>query len=387
LSDRAGLAGKRPLIAAGLYSYKIGGSERVGAQLAIEYATRGYQVVCFAFHGTQGPFRDYLESRGVECVDLNYLSRNRVLRRLTYRPELYRFLRARQVDAIHVHHALGLTLGGAAMHRARVKRVVMTEHAIFQLEEQPAYRRDAAKCCRYATAITGVHSGITDYFRDHLNVPADRLHVVTNGVPGFVGNAAARGRVRRALDISDSCFTFLYVGRLEAVKDLPTLLKAVNRLGDSSRRNIRVFLAGDGAERGALEQLSRSLEVQDTVTFLGARSDVDDLLNAVDAFVMTSSTEGLPMALIEAMAAGLPCIATAVGGIPQVLSDHAGLLVPPNDPAAVANAMLQLSSETALRQCIAENALRRIRSQYGLEPVVTKYLELLGLPDRWPDKV
>ena len=90
------------------------------------------------------------------------------------------------------------------------------------------------------------------------------------------------------------------------------------------------------------------------------------------------------MALIEAMAAGLPCVATAVGGIPAVLSGDSGLVVPPHDPGAVAQALTRLSGDEDLRRRLAERALRKAQMQYGLEPVVNAYLELLGLPPRWP---
>jgi glycosyltransferase involved in cell wall biosynthesis len=260
----------------------------------------------------------------------------------------------------------------------------MTEHALFQLQEQASYRRSSARYCRFASAITGVHSGITDYFRDHMGVPANRLHVIPNGVPRFTRDAETRRRIRTALGVDDSTFAWLYLGRLEDVKDLRTLLKAVARLSESTRRTIRVFLAGDGSERAALESLCQSLNLAATVTFLGERSDVRELLNMADAFVMTSRTEGLPMALIEAMAAGLPCVATAVGGIPAVLSGDAGLVVPSRDPDAIAQALTRLAGDELLRRQLAERALRKVQTQYGLEPVVTAYLELLGLPARWP---
>jgi hypothetical protein len=128
-----------------LYSFRIGGSERVGAQLVVEYAARGYEVVCFAFHGTTGPFRDYLESWGIESVDLNCLTRARVVRRVTYQLELCAFFRRRGVHALHVHHAIALTLCGLPARCAGVKRTVMTEHAIFQLEERQTYRRSTAR--------------------------------------------------------------------------------------------------------------------------------------------------------------------------------------------------------------------------------------------------
>jgi glycosyltransferase involved in cell wall biosynthesis len=380
------LASRRdpPLIAQGLFSFQIGGSERVGAQLGVEYAARGYRVVCFAFYDSAGPFRDQLEACGVECLDLDYTTRTPTLRRLGYQLEFYRFLRNRRVDALHVHHATALILCGIPARLAGVQRVMMTEHAIFQLQERPNYRRSAARYCRYATAITGVHAGITDYFRDHIGVPADRLHVIPNGAPQFTHDSQARNRMRAVLGMDDSSFVCLYVGRLEAVKDLGTLLKAVVKLSEPARRIIRVLLAGDGSERTALESMCRSLGIGATVTFLGARSDVPALLGMADAFVMTSSTEGLPMALIEAMAAGLPCVATAVGGIPELLSGDAGLVVPPNEPEAVAHALTRLAGDEPLRRQIAVRALRKVERQYGLEPVVTSYLGLLGLPSYWP---
>lgn len=377
-------ANDRPLIAQGLYSFQIGGSERVGVQLAIEYVARGYRVVCFAIHGSQGPFRDQLESVGIECVDLDYLARPRLVRRVTYPLELYRFFRKRNVRALHLQHSIGLNLCGLAARRAGIEHIVMTEHDIFQLEDKPAYLRESSRKVGYATAITGVHVGITDYFRDRLGVPAERLHAIPNGVPPVTADARARQQLRASLAIDDATFVCIYVGRLEAVKDLPTLLRAAAALPAPVRRSMRVVIVGDGSERAALETLHLSLGLAESVRFLGARSDVQAVLNMADAFVMTSLTEGLPMALIEAMAAGLPCVATAVGGIPAVLADGAGITVPPANPSAVAEALTQLADNEPLRRRLAERGRQKVQSQYGLEPVVTAYLALLGLPAHWP---
>jgi glycosyltransferase involved in cell wall biosynthesis len=215
-------------------------------------------------------------------------------------------------------------------------------------------------------------------------VPSDRLHVIPNGVAEIVRDEQTRKRMRQALGLDESVFVCLYVGRLEAVKDLGTLLAGVAKLSDTIRRHMRVYLAGDGSERSALEASSRSLRLEGTVTFLGARSDVPDLLSMADAFVMSSRTEGLPMALIESMAAGLPCVATAVGGIPAVLSEGCGISVPPGNPQAIAEALTELAQDSRLRRQLGELASRKIRSEYGLQPVVTSYLRLMGLPASWP---
>jgi glycosyltransferase involved in cell wall biosynthesis len=131
-----------------------------------------------------------------------------------------------------------------------------------------------------------------------------------------------------------------------------------------------------------LEARRDSLGLHDHVKFLGARNDVANLLIAADAFVMSSRTEGLPMALLEAMASGVPCVATEVGGIPELLGDQRGLLVPPGDPERLAEAMTSITRSENLRAQLSSKALERVRASYALAPVVDKYLRLLGLPPR-----
>ena len=373
-----------PVIAEGLFSFQIGGSERVGADLAIEFHRRGYRVLSFAFYDSDGPIRAELEARGIACVDLNYTTRHRLTRRLTYQLEFRRFLRREKVRALHVHHATALILCGLPARLAGVPRVVMTEHALHQLQERPAYRQSSRRYCRTAHAITAVHPGIADYFHDELAVPRERLHFVPNGVRMPQKDTAAYHRLRATLGVPPDCFLFVFVGRLHPAKDLSTLLRATAALPPSARAQTRVILIGDGAERARLETECRSLGLTGTLEFLGARTDATTLLGAADGFIMTSITEGLPMALLEAMAAGLPCISTAVGGIPELLADGAGLLAPSGDPAAIAQAMITLMRDAPLRLQLGGQARRKVAASNDLDQVATAYLALLGLPPRWP---
>jgi glycosyltransferase involved in cell wall biosynthesis len=370
---------KRAVIAQGLFSYQIGGSERVGAELAIEFQRRGHQVICFGLYDTNGPIRGELEQAGIECVDLNYETRLSPLRRLTYGIEFYRFLRNRRVDGLLLHHATALILCGIAARLARTPRVVMTEHAIHQLRERPDYRRTATRYCRYADVITAVDPGIADYFRDEMHVPAERLVYIANGVRVRTATAEQRAAMRTACGVGPENFVFLFVGRLQPVKDVGTLLQAFALLSRETRQRARLLIAGDGPERAALTALAASLGIAAEVNFLGPRGDIPQLLTAADAFVMTSVTEGQPMALIEAMAARLPCIATSVGGIPALLDDRAGLLTPPSSPPATAAAMQQLMDSATLREECVTQAMRKIEARHSLERVVDAYLEALGV--------
>jgi glycosyltransferase involved in cell wall biosynthesis len=369
----------RYVVAHGLFSYQIGGSERIGADLAIEFKARGHEVVCFAFYDTAGPIRNELESHGITCVDLNYESRRGRLRRFTYQVEFYRFLKKWRVDYLVVHHATALMLCGIPARLAGVRSVAMIEHAIHQLRDRPDYRRSATRYCRFADVITGVDPGIVDYFRTEMNVPAARLRYIPNGVRLRERDEARRAAVRSALGIRADEFVFLFAGRLQPVKDVPTLLSAAAALPESLRARTRVLLAGDGPERSKLEAQATSLGLNDVVRFLGARRDVPDLLAAADAFVMTSVTEGQPMALIEAMAAGVPCVATRVGGIPVLLGDGAGLLAPPSAPEQIAAEMARMiSSEEVRSQCV-QAGLRVVRAKHSLDQVVDEYFRALGM--------
>lgn len=373
-----------PLIAEGLYSYQIGGSERVGIELAIEFARRGYRVVCFAFYDSKGPMRTLAEAAGIRCLDLNYLNRRWGIRRATYQVAMWRMLRRERVDALHVHHATALILSGVPAWFAGVSRVVMTEHALHQFIEQRSYRLAATRYCKFADAVTLVESQQVQYFHDALAVPTAKLHHISNGArlrarDGVVGN-----RTRRQLGIPDDVFVLFFAGRLQPIKGLDTLLRAAHLLPGDARGVIRILIAGDGPERARLERERDELGLQSIVSFLGPRSDVADLLHCADAFVMTSISEGLPMALLEAMATGVPCIATAVGGIPDLFAGGAGILVPVSDAQAVANAITRVMGDDGLRARLSSQARARIIEAHDFDRIVTRYLDLLGLPPHWP---
>ena len=372
-----------PVIVEGLYSYQIGGSERLGAELATGLARRGYEVLCLAFYDSQGPLRTQIESQGIECLDMNYLAGRRATRRVAYQLNFANFLRRRKIRALHVHHATSLILCGIPARLTRVPSLIMTEHSIHQFKESPSYRRSAIMYSRLAHQVTVVHPSLLPYFLEELKVPADRLHCIPNGVALTAANSKSH-ELRRALAVADSHFLLVYAGRLHPVKDVGTLIEAVSRVSADIRARLRVWIVGDGEERRSLEAKSIELGLGGTISFLGARSDVKEIFHEADAFIMTSLTEGLPMSLLEAMAARLPCIATAVGGIPELLSGDAGLLAQPRDVQGIAAAIDSLVRDAGLREKIAAQAVARIAAEHNLETTIDRYLELMRLPAYWP---
>jgi glycosyltransferase involved in cell wall biosynthesis len=369
-----------PTVAEGLFSYEFGGSERVGVDLALEFKRRGYQVVCFALHGSDGPMRAELERAGIRCLDLNYQRFRGSLRRLRYYWTLWRMLRKERVRALHVHHHGAMILCGIPARLAGISRIVMTEHGLQALMERPQARRLTVRYCRFASDITVVEQTQADYFHRQLGFPVSKLHVVANGVRVPARSAANVELKRRELAIPAGIFAFFYVGRLNPVKDLGTLLQAFAALPTDLAARSRLYLVGDGPERARLEARAADLGLPGRAIFLGARNDVSEVLMAADAFVMSSKSEGLPMVLLEAMAAGVPCVATAVGGIPDLFGEDRGLSVPAQDAPALARAMASVASSPELRERLVTNATENLRRHYALDAIVDRYLELLGLP-------
>jgi glycosyltransferase involved in cell wall biosynthesis len=375
-----------PTIAVGLYSYQIGGSEKIGAELALGYARRGYDVCCFAFYDSSGPVLERLVASGIRCIDLNYLRGRWGIRRFTYQLKLWWLLRRSGFDAIHVHHTTSLLLCGLAARAAGIRRLMMTEHAIHELEADPRYKRNARFYARLAHEITVVHAGLVDYFVTQIGVPARRVHYVPNGVTLAPAEATDRAQVRTEL-AANGIFVFLFAGRLHPTKDLGTLLHAVALLKGATGASFEVWLLGDGDERPLLEALVVQLGITDRVRFLGPTSNVNRYLAASDCFVMSSKTEGLPMVLVEAMSKGVPCIATAVGGIPELFSSGGGLVVPAQSPTDLATAMRRLLEDEVERARLSASGLLQVQENYDIERVIDRYLELLQLPPTWSASV
>lgn len=172
--------------------------------------------------------------------------------------------------------------------------------------------------------------------------------------------------------------TILAVGRLSKEKAYADLILAVNHL----RRlhpdlPVRLLILGEGPEKPALEQSIRSLGLQDRVLLIGHVADARPYFTVADALAISSITEGEPMVLLEAMAAGVPVVATSVGGIPEILTDHqTGLLVAPRNPQAIAGALAELLADRALSRSMAEAALEQIKSRYLSEGRARSLLQL-----------
>jgi glycosyltransferase involved in cell wall biosynthesis len=186
--------------------------------------------------------------------------------------------------------------------------------------------------------------------------------------------------IHNAIDVADvprarhegEMPTILSVGRLAPPKDFVILVRALAELGQGS---FRAWIVGDGPDRASLEAEVEQLGLGGAVQFLGARHDVPELMAQADLFVLSSRSEGLPLSIIEAMAAGLPVVASAVGGVPELVA-NAGFVVPAADPNALAACLRRLVLDPELRRRYGALARRRAESEFDLPRFHRAYLDL-----------
>lgn len=271
-------------------------------------------------------------------------------------------LLAREPYAIlHFHtaraHALAAFLGGAS----GVSRVV-TRRMDYRLRGGWYTRRLYNHGVQAVIAISeGVRAMLIE-----SGVETTRIRLVPSGVQPerFAPRPGARAAARARFDVTDAQWLAVVVGALEERKGHAVLLDALAALRDP---RIRVLCAGDGSLRDALPARAAALGIGDTVRFLGPVDDVAELLAAADALLMPSHHEGLGVAALEAMAAGLPVVASHVGGLPEAVVDgETGLLVPPGDPATLAAAIATLAADPARARALGSAGSARVRMHFSM---------------------
>jgi len=336
----------------------VGGLETLLVQLArhVDRARFDLRFIALAGGGSAGKA---IETLGFEMTTLREPEGLRP--RLPF--ALASLLRQWNADLLHTHNTKPLLYGVLAARGVRAA-VVHTRHG----QRHGAGRRQTALfnlAARQADRIVSV-SHDSSRLALEQGAPAAKLCVIRNGTDikrfAFTGGRADGPAVT--------------VARLSAEKDIESLLRAAAMVAAEDNA-FRLDIAGDGPRRAPLEALSRELGVSQRVRFLGQVDDVPRLLAAASLFVLPSLTEGIALTLLEAMACGLPTVATRVGGNPEVVADtQSGLLVPPQSPAQLAQAILQLRRNPQRARQMGEAGRRRVETVFDVRSMVGQYQDL-----------
>jgi glycosyltransferase involved in cell wall biosynthesis len=365
----------------------VGGAEVLLRDLSAGLLKRGYRVS--VAYSTPGPLAEELASTNLKLTRLSRLARIDPL----LLAGMFRLMRSDPPLVVHTHLFKSDFHGRLAARLAGVPVVVSTLHnADIWARRKPLGALYGATA-RFADRLIAVSDEVRDFHIVNTGVPAEKLTVIENGVDvnRFTGLQTAGERIRAEFGISTDAILFGIVGRLKPQKDHVTFL---NSAAEVLRQipGARFLVVGDGPLRADLEKLASELGLQQALIFCGLRSDIPAVLAALDVLVFSSQWEGLPVTLLEGMAAGKAVAATAVDGIRgEVLPDETALLVAPGDSSALAAACCKLASDKALRDRLGQAGFDRVSASYSLEAMIDRtarlYNELLcarGLGDGIP---
>jgi glycosyltransferase involved in cell wall biosynthesis len=282
-------------------------------------------------------------------------------------------LRYSRADVVHTHLPESAWYGLPAAYCRRIPVRISHLHSVY-LRWTPKVRamdRAVRTCASLSVACS---DAVGDVARG-LGYADDKLKVIPNGVDAArFANLPDPAVARTSLQLPQGCPVLVSVASLYPHKGHDHLLEAMARVHEVLPQT-RLLVVGDARDvrRAALEDTVGRLGLRDVVQFLGHREDVPLLLAASDVFVMPSLREGFPMALLEAGAAGLPAVASSVGGIPEIVADGVtGLLVPPHDHAALADALLALLQESSRMRSMGAAARRRVNGRFTLEQTIRR---------------
>lgn len=285
-------------------------------------------------------------------------------------------------DVVHAHSPVLASVArllARTLPRSHRPAVVVTEH-----NEWSSHRLPTRLLNGLTTPLDAHHWAVSDQVRDTMwPSRRQRYEVLIHGIDTEAVPAApdARARLRAELGVADDEVLSLTVANLRKNKDYPNLLRAARRAVDAEPR-LRFAAVGQGPLADEVATLHAELGLGDRFQLLGFRRDVHELMAAADIFTLGSAHEGLPVAVMEAFAAGLPVVATEVGGLPhQVRQGVEGLLVPPGHDAALADALVAVARDDDRRAAMAEAARARA-SDYDIRTAVTAQEAVYALVSR-----
>jgi glycosyltransferase involved in cell wall biosynthesis len=343
-------------------SMEVGGVETLVAQMCSMQRDMGHELIVIVI-GSLGPLGKRMLSEG---FDVRAPSFGRLPLAAW---KFYRILRQLRPDVVHLHNPTPTSYASIAARAAQVPWIVSTRHGLAAKPRRKVTELKYGFSIRFCDRIVGICEATVMNLKEAHPSQSRKMVRVYNGILPIVKPS----RDQRPAKLG---FTLLYVGRLAPVKNLSFLIEAF-RGALQTDRNLRLWLVGDGSERQTLEELAHQHGVASNITFWGEQLDPAPFFAAADAFIMSSTSEGLPISLLQAFSIGLPAIVTDVGGMAEAVRlTNAGLIVSKDNPAGMSEAILRLAGSAQEQALYGENALAGFEAHFTLRALVSAYAEL-----------
>lgn len=373
---------------------QIGGAERQIAQIIPRLDRERWEVDLVTL-SRPGPLAKDLKQAGFPVWSPPLASRItrttlyvRLLKALITGPWLFLWFLRKRPEIAHFILPEAYLLGGLCALMAGQKRMIMSRRslALYQSRHPLLFRIERFLHPRMSLIIANSEAIRRDLIRERA--PASRLWVVPNGVDAenFQPNPARGLAMRQSLNIMQDSLVMVIVANLIPYKGHVDLLDALSSIKDQLPGGWQLLCVGrDDGVGNSLREHAAALGLKDRVHFLGSRTDIPGLLNAADIGLLCSHEEGLPNAVLEAMASGIPVIATEVGGTGEIIENNVtGRLVPARDTTALSTAILELAKDPAHRKTLGSNARAEIERAFQLDFSARAYNDLYQQLMSWP---
>jgi glycosyltransferase involved in cell wall biosynthesis len=350
----------------------IGGMERVIMDLCryVDPDRYRFSIVCISVRGL---LADQMQAEGVPII---YCEKQSRLRKYLRSLDLAGIFRRSDVDIIHTHHTPAFVHSTIGAHLAGRPIIINTDHCKNYNTEKKHWMWLERGASWLIDEIVAVSNHTRDELIQYEKIAPEKISVIYNGINIKKTRTTSAGDIRKEFGIDNAQPIVGTVARLEDQKGLDLLLDSVPYV-IAQLPTVKFLIVGGGKKEQELKSQAHRLGIEKNVIFTGWRSDAVDLLEAFDIFVSTSNFEGMPMVLLEAMALSKPVVATAVGGIPEVVEDgHTGNIIAERNPELVANTLTRLLSDTPLRERMGQAAHQSYNEKFSAEKMASNYEKL-----------
>lgn len=359
-----------------------GGAQRYVYDLATQLPSTEFEVVVAL--GGNGPLLDKLKNTDIRTISLPSLQRDvSIVKDVRAFFEIIKILRTERPDIFHINSSKAGVFGALAGRLAGVPKIIFTAHGWAFNEDRPTWQRIILKTLHWLTVLFTHHTiAVSKEVRRQMNWPLvkNKLRVIYNGRQ--IVSLASRSEARDFLIQQDPSlskyrddFWSLTIAELHPIKRHDAVIEAIKEVV-KFEPNTRHIIIGTGEEENKLKNLIDNNQLSEHIFLLGQIDEAAQYIKSADIFILASRSEALPYVPIEACIAGVPTVATAVGGIPEIIEDRkSGLLTPPLDNKALFEGILELRRNTELRSQLAAGASRRA-SLFKFETTLAKTIDL-----------
>jgi glycosyltransferase involved in cell wall biosynthesis len=363
----------KPKVLIMIAAEQISGPAKGVLQL-VEHAAAGFEYIVCNFQPKNQSVGEFVDEAQRKQLNLQLLRQRTVLD-----PNLvvqaHRLIRKHDIDIIQTHGYKSNAIGFFLRMLCRRPWIGFAHGFIDDSRKNRLYNRIERWALRRADRVVAVSASLKELLVRH-GVAAHKIRVIHNAIaPNESLPSASREEIRRRHGIAANESVVGVFGRLNPEKGQHVFLKALETTVRSVQ-DVRALIVGDGQDRGLLEEWCRARGLSDRVLFLGYRKNIADYYQAIDLLVQPSFSEGSPNTVLEAMSAGVAVLATTVGGVPEIIQSGNGIMVPPNDPDALAERMIELLSDAALRRAIGAKGRSSLYPRFSAD---TRVREIVGL--------